>query len=161
MDVNDISSTCENDSNNRSCIEKEEDGDSEFDSDNESIDICENSEQVNKIGDKNYKLTNTYTSVDKLFFFEQNRVIFPNKSLANARVCDSQPSQSGKNTINGRSKTFLIDSILGNNKSSDSEADVSLTNDADSFEETADERNGKVDKLMNFNYNVQAIVILC
>lgn len=154
MDANDISSTCENDSTNRdgSCVEKDEleDGDYEFDSDNESIDICENSEHsVNKASNKNYKHNNSFTGADKLFFFEQNRVIFPNKSLVNANVCDSEPSQSGKNIINGNSKTFLIDSILGNNKSSDSEAEVIFANDADSFEETADERNGEKRKTIH------------
>ncbi|KOB68524.1 Uncharacterized protein OBRU01_18217, partial [Operophtera brumata] len=148
--IHDISSTCDNmspinaDITNVSYQSCDRDSNSEsgaeFESDNE-IDICDNSESINKVFDKNQRarLTNSFTN-DKIFYFEQNRVIFPNRSLVNSKsVCDSHTSLNAKNCMNGKSKTFLIDNILGNNVSCESKV-VALTQD-DNFEETADERN--------------------
>lgn len=146
--IDDISSTCDNESpmnvdSNVSCDrDSYSESGAEFESDNE-IDICENSESINKVIDKpqRSRLTNGYTN-DKLFYFEQNRVVFPNRSLVNSKsVCDIRSSQNAINCMNGKSKTFLIDSILGNNASSESKV-VALAEDL-SFEETADERNGE------------------
>lgn len=148
--IDDISSTCDNESpinadiTNVLCDRNSNYSESgaEFESDNE-IDICDNSESINKVFDKNQRprLTNSYES-DKIFYFEQNRVLFPNRSLLNSKsVCDSNSSLSAKNCMNGKSKTFLIDSILGNNISCESKVGA-LSQDVDNFEETADERNG-------------------
>lgn len=147
--IDDISSTCDNeapmnaDVTNVSCDrDSYSESGAEFESDNE-IDICENNESINKIPiTQRARLTNSYKN-DKLFYFEQNRVIFPNRSFVNSKsVCDRNSSQNAKNCMNGKSKTFLIDSILGNNNSSEPKVGA-LSEDVDSFEETADERNGE------------------
>lgn len=158
--IDDISSTCDNEppqkmDTNVSCDRDSSYSESgvEFESDNE-IDICENSESISKVIDKRARLTNSFTN-DKLFYFEQNRVIFPNRSLVNSKsVCDSRSSQNTINCMNGKSKTFLIDSILGNNSSSESKVG-NVSEDLD-FEETADERNGKLTFKLGFIYMISS-----
>lgn len=124
--------------------------DIEYDSENETIDvICENSELVitrNNERSQNNRVANPCTNSNKLYFYD-NKLIYPPKTMIDSRnVCsNTNYSQSAKETLsitNSRSKTFLIDSILGNN-SSNSKVDNSALEDSDNFEETADEHNGK------------------
>ncbi|XP_059052776.1 homeobox protein ceh-19-like isoform X2 [Achroia grisella] len=162
MDVlEDISSTCENESG----IEiKEKSSDvcnigktaydceteTEYDSENETIDvICENS--VNSIGrfsDKNQNTPTPYTSADRGCFIE-SRVIFPTKFLnsqrniyGNSESTHSSVRDSMNSVINGKSKTFLIDNLLGNTKNNTSRIhDCSDQDDSTTFGENADEHN--------------------
>lgn len=138
MDLNHISSTCETDGSSKlnqnysavcdpratSIDECESVTD---DSENETIDvICENSDR----GRCNEKLQNLipipFINGNKGRIYEQTRVIIPGKIRSDS-------------VINAKSKTFLIDSILGNDKNSDEQSPI----DSEQFEETADEHNGK------------------
>lgn len=154
--IDDISSTCENvsgpqqDKSRLTCIGKDNyecDTETEYDSENETIDvICENSvNPVIRISDKNNSC-NSFTSSDRGFF--ENRVIFPTKSLGNTRnICDSglsaNISRDSNSVIHSRSKTFLIDNILGNDRNDTSQINHGTSQDIDHFEETGDEHNGK------------------
>lgn len=149
--IDDISSTCENDSisrNDKSSVMhtpgKTYDCESEtdYDSENETIDvICDNSGET-QFGDKMSEVNNPYNIL--------NRDFFDAKSYNCQKNFVSGPSHSNtKNSvINSKSKTFLIDNILGNNKSCSNQASSVENNDeSDTFEETADEHNGIYIKL--------------
>lgn len=143
--ADDISSTCENESMSLNdpyamcSVDKDStygcDSETDYESDNEMIDICENSEHsVSK-----NPVTNSYVNTNKIRFFEQNRVLFPTKSLAN-NICNNDSTRSVKD----KSKTFLIDNILGNDKNSDSKFNINVSqDDGEIFEESTDEHNGK------------------
>ncbi|CAB3236998.1 unnamed protein product [Arctia plantaginis] len=158
--MDDITSTSENEcvSNTASRIVcgvdkySNYDGESEtdYDSENETIDICENSEQaMNRIREnKNHKnVINPFLNGDKIHYFDPSRLIFPAKTLDSIKNLCNESSGSNSNTkeavnsiINGKSKTFLIDSILGiNNKNNDSQ--VVNSHDGDTIEEATDEHN--------------------
>lgn len=163
--IEDISSTCENEyisnaENNIALCSAERDSsydcesETEYDSENETIDICDNSDQSShrNTENKNFKtVINPLRNSDKLCFFEQSRVIFPKKTFENIRnLCNnSETSQnstkdSTNSVMHGKSKTFLIDSILGNNKNNSSKLVKSIRpDDSDDVEETTDEHNGK------------------
>lgn len=163
--IDDISSTCENEyisnaENNSVLCSAERDSsydcesETEYDSENETIDICDNSEQSGhrNVESKNIKnVINPLLNPDKLCFFEQSRVIFPTKTFDSIRnLCsNSDSSRNGtkdsvNSVIHGKSKTFLIDSILGNNKSNSTKLVSNLrSDDDDNGEETTDEHNGK------------------
>lgn len=152
--IDDISSTCENDhklkfnanfneNNSVQCSDLRYDCESEaeYDSENETIDVIyENSER----NDKNQRVNQSVEN--RLYFFDQKKVILPSKTLVSTRhVCSNvDNSQNSKETIsnvnNNKSKTFLIDSILGNNKKNNSEF---ASQDDDNVEEAADEHNGE------------------
>ncbi|XP_035438644.2 homeobox protein engrailed-2-B [Spodoptera frugiperda] len=161
--TDDISSTCENefvrnaDNNGVLCSAERDssydcESETEYDSENETIDICDNSEQSNHRNVENKTIKNVINPIlnaDKLCFFEQNRVIFPTKTFDNFRNLrngSESSHNSAKDSVNsvihGKSKTFLIDSILGNNKSNSSKL-VSNKNldDVDNVEESTDEHN--------------------
>ncbi|XP_028178130.1 homeobox protein ceh-19 [Ostrinia furnacalis] len=147
--TNDISSTCENDSlsrNDKFCDSKnlgknyECESESEYDSENETIDvICENSGD-SKFVERNSNINNPYHILNREFFeaktFQcpKNFVSAPHRSSAK----DTLSSE-----INNRSKTFLIDSILGNNKncSTNSTNTTNTNEESDNFEESTDEHN--------------------
>lgn len=163
--IDDISSTCENEyvsntENNSVLCSAERDSsydcesETEYDSENETIDICDNSEQSIHRNTENKNLKNVINPLlnsDKICFFEQSRVIFPTKTYDSIRnLCNSSETShnSTKDSVNsvihGKSKTFLIDSILGNNKSNSSKLVTNLRpEDDDNAEETTDEHNGE------------------
>lgn len=152
MEVMDnISSTCENDhkfnanfngNNSVQCSDLRYDceSDAEYDSENETIDVIyENSEKH----DKN-RLNQCVEN--RLYFFDQKKIILPSKALVSTRnVCSNMDySQKSKDTIsnvNNKSKTFLIDSILGNNKNNNT--DFASQAESDNVEEATDEHNGE------------------
>ncbi|XP_063619835.1 homeobox protein Nkx-3.1 [Cydia splendana] len=138
MDFNHISSTCETDAilktnENYSVVcdlRKNPVEDSESISDNESenetIDvICENSER----GRCNEKIRNIiqnpYINEHRGKFYDQTRIVVPAKLRSDS-------------AINAKSKTFLIDSILGNNKCSN---ETRSQSENEQFEGAADEHN--------------------
>lgn len=152
--MDDISSTCENDhrlkfnanfngNNGVQCSDLRYDCESEaeYDSENETIDVIyENNER----NDKNQRVNQSVEN--RLYFFDQKKVILPSKTLVSARhVCSNVDSQNSKETISNinsnKSKTFLIDSILGNNKKSNT--DFASQDESDTVEEAADEHNGE------------------
>ena len=163
--TDDISSTCENEyisnaENNSILCSAERDSsydcesETEYDSENETIDICDNSEQSGhrNLENKNIKNEiNPLLNPDKICFFEPSRVIFPTKTFDSIRNrCNSSESShngtkdSVNSVIHGKSKTFLIDSILGNNKSNNTKIVNNIRpDDEDNGEETTDEHNGK------------------
>ncbi|KAM3967313.1 uncharacterized protein ACR2FA_011652 [Aphomia sociella] len=155
--LEDISSTCDNESGTEPkenisvmCnIEKGNydcESETEGDSENETIDvICENS--VNSIGrfsEKHQNIPTSYTSADRGCVFE-SRVIFPTKMFSNQRnTCENESSPSGdrdSSVINGKSKTFLIDNLLGNNKNNSSRLHECADQEDSTFGENADEHN--------------------
>lgn len=155
--INDISSTCENDllqykkSSAVQNLGKSYDceSDSEYDSENETIDvICENSGE-REFDERNITKSNPFQIFNREFLEAKNFHCSKNYSGAS-------PHSSSKDTlnsvINSRSKTFLIDSILGNNKNCDSNISnpTNTNEESDNFEETADEHNGK-----NNNFFIQ------
>lgn len=165
--MEDISSTCENEyvSNTENTsvlcsVERDSNYDceseTEYDSENETIDICDNSEQSVQRNGENKNLKNVINPLfnsDKRCFFEQSRVIFPTKALDNIRnLCNNSESSHNRtkdamnSVIHGKSKTFLIDNILGNNKSNSSKlvGDLHHEDAVDNVEETTDEHNGKI-----------------
>lgn len=156
MEVMDnISSTCENDhklkfnanfneNNSVQCSDLRYDCESEaeYDSENETIDVIyENSDR----NDKNQRVNQSIEN--RLYFFDQKKVILPSKSLVSTRhVCSNvDNSRNSKETISNvnsnKSKTFLIDSILGNNKNNNT--DFASQDESDNVEEAADEHNGE------------------
>ncbi|XP_052749269.1 homeobox protein ceh-19-like [Galleria mellonella] len=158
--LEDISSTCENESRiepkERSSdtfnIEKTNydcESETEYDSENETIDvICENSVNSTRFSEKHQIIPTSYTSADRNCLFE-SRVIFPTKLFINQRnTCgniestNSSARDSINSVINGKSKTFLIDNLLGNNKNNSSPIhDCSDQDDSTTFGENADEHN--------------------
>lgn len=144
------------------------DGESEtdYDSENETIDICENSEHaINRIREnKNLKnIINPFVNGDKIHYFDPSHVIFPAKTLDNIKnLCNNSASNSStkeavNSIINGKSKTFLIDSILGNNnKNNDSQ--VVKSHDGDVAEEATDEHNGKKILILLFTIRIHSLV---
>ncbi|XP_072939991.1 uncharacterized protein [Epargyreus clarus] len=160
--IEDISSTCENDSESVLArqrvrgIKKEElnykcESETEYDSENETIDvICEYSDhKTYKERDNIHRNTvsNPYGSSD-IFYYEQNRNLAPNKTFSSVKsrnLYDNSESINRANPINsvidGKSKTFLIDSILGNQKNSSQSNKTVIQDDSDHFEESADEHN--------------------
>ncbi|KAJ0178838.1 hypothetical protein K1T71_005613 [Dendrolimus kikuchii] len=152
--IEDISSTCENESANNiekpsvlCVIDKEESSydcetETEYDSENETIDICENSEHSSSwFSENNHKnVLNTLVGSDRLRFLEQSRLIFPSKSYQTA-IINNREIVNSKDT-SSRSKTFLIDNILGNSKGASIQNDNTLSReDNDNYEETTDEHN--------------------
>lgn len=156
----DISSTCENDCANNienpsvlCVIDKEEstydcETDTEYDSENETIDICENSEHSSSwSSDRNNKnVLNNLIGSDRLRFLEQSRLLFPSKTyqttINNSREFDNLKNSNKSNS--SKSKTFLIDNILGNSKSATTQnINIRSPDNIDNLEETADEHNGK------------------
>ncbi|XP_053604049.1 barH-like 2 homeobox protein [Plodia interpunctella] len=146
--IDDISSTCDNDSGIEKSLFKRKNSfdcetETEYDSENETIDvICENS--VSIIGRNCDKNVPSSYGADRNYLCE-SRVIFPTKF--NVRnICDNDTTDnvirhSVNNAINSRSKTFLIDNILGNDKNTSQIINRTNT-DSDNFEETAaDEHN--------------------
>lgn len=153
--MDDISSTCENDhrlkfnanfneNNSVQCSDLRYDCESEaeYDSENETIDV------IYENGEKNDKNQRVNQSVEnRLYFFDQKKVILPSKTLVSTRhVCSNvDNSQNTKETISNvnsnKSKTFLIDSILGNNKKNNTE--FSSQDESDTVEEATDEHNGE------------------
>ncbi|XP_030041302.2 barH-like 2 homeobox protein [Manduca sexta] len=142
--IDDISSTCENDAinlrNNRVlCGDRDStyygcESETEHDSENETIDICENSDHYVS---KN-SIINSFGNAEKILYFEHNRLILPGKSATNTISDKSESSRSVKD----KSKTFLIDNILGNNKYSESKNLSNLCQDEhDEVEENTDEHN--------------------
>ncbi|KAL4706611.1 hypothetical protein ACJJTC_009023 [Scirpophaga incertulas] len=141
MDANDdISSTCENDEVSRNKNSSDISGldcesENEYDSENETIDImCENNSGISTL-DRNNDL-HSYNFL--------NRNVFETKSFnCNKNYSASPPNNSNLNTVmNSKSKTFLIDNILGTNKKICIQEPDSLSRDGgDSFEETTDEHN--------------------
>ncbi|VVC94873.1 unnamed protein product [Leptidea sinapis] len=116
-----ISSSCES---GRLSYRHQEHDEYESDSDNETIDvICENSEH----SDMNNDLTKTYSTRLK---------IYHNSTDIN-KIKSSDNSLNAKNILGGsKSKTFLIDNILGNIKN---KSDANLVDEEDY--EAADEHN--------------------
>ncbi|XP_021188271.3 homeobox protein B-H2 [Helicoverpa armigera] len=161
--IDDISSTCENEylckreDNSVLCSAERDssydcESETEYDSENETIDICDNSEQSSHRNTETKNIKNGLSPLlnpDKRCFLESSRVIFPTHALDNLRnLCNSSESshnsskESVNSVIHGKSKTFLIDSILGNNKSNSSKLVSDLrADDGDNIEETADEHN--------------------
>lgn len=156
--LDDISSTCENDhklkfanfdgNNSVQCSDLRYDceSDAEYDSENETIDVIyENSE----INDKNQRVNQCVEN--RLYFFDQKKIVIPSKALVSTRnVCNNVDySQKSKETISNvnsnKSKTFLIDSILGNNKKN---TDFTSQGESDNVDEATDEHNGEfLDKI--------------
>lgn len=160
MDISDdISSTSENESVRPSVlcgVDKEEifDCATDYDSDseNETIDVIyDNSEQINENYANNItveSIANQFEGTDRLNFFEPTRVIVPGTNLSTSTIkIDSQPNRLNKvncthSDVNSKSKTFLIDSILGKNRGGD-DGHSSELEEHSSHEETTDEHNGR------------------
>lgn len=152
MDATDgISSTWENEkrSNDQVCSENlryDCDSETEYGSEDETIDVlCENSKlSVARLRAKNQRGPSICTN--ERIYFDQSGTTCSTKTLNPTRsFCNnSEYTNSVKNINISKSKTFLIDSILGNNKSDSNQIDASLCNDdSNNFEETTDEHNGK------------------
>ncbi|XP_069358172.1 homeobox protein engrailed-2b-like [Maniola hyperantus] len=125
--IDDISSTCENDTgssfrnkhlisaNRRENLEYNSESESEFDSENETIDvICENSDHKD-----NAKLMLRSNPPDNIYSFN-SKSLYTNKMTVKTKdSCKSDQIMCVDNItnsiINDRGKNFLIDSILGNN----------------------------------------------
>jgi hypothetical protein len=138
--IGDISSTCEHDSvsrNETSASGIDCESDAEYDSENETIDvICENNSGVPYIernSDLNpYNILNRGLYESKTFNYQKN-------------YSNSNNNESLSSVMNSKSKTFLIDNILGNNKICNSQEPESVRKDeGDNFEEAADEHNGEL-----------------
>lgn len=151
--TNDISSTCENESgssfhdNLSSCANRikklsySSDLESEFDSENETIDvICENSDQ--KEHSVHTTNSNVYGNVDNICSL--SRSFYASKMTVKTKNCFENAqftiNNVTNNTINGRGKNFLIDSILGTNQSSTRNKSTYEDNE----EEVGDEHNGNL-----------------
>ncbi|XP_013190186.2 barH-like 2 homeobox protein [Amyelois transitella] len=142
--IEDISSTCENDVENSVFRKNSFDCETEtdYDSENETIDvICENS--VNTIARNSDKIIANTFPADRNYLYE-SRILFPTK-FDTRNVCDDSEANvirhSVSSVINSRSKTFLIDNILGNDKDTNVEISNRTNTDSDNFEEAADEHN--------------------
>ncbi|XP_004924060.1 homeobox protein B-H1 [Bombyx mori] len=133
--IDDISSTCENDSVNLKkssalfSAEKDSycDSETDYDSENETIDICENSEH----SFSKTVLVNSRIEDEKTKFFDNHRVIFPTRSLTN--FVNNESSRHVKD----KSKTFLIDNILGNINNEK----INTKEQGETTEDNADEYN--------------------
>ncbi|XP_068631272.1 homeobox protein B-H2-like isoform X2 [Battus philenor] len=158
--INCISSTCDDSESKISRggfsygAQKEEsfdcESETEYVSENETIDvICENSESVRCSNPLQFNtLTNPFTRPDGVFFYEQNFGVYSDKAIIKTKtICDNngraKNSEKNKNGCNdGKSKTFLIDDILGNNQKNDSSGEDSvIQSDQVGLEENADEYN--------------------
>lgn len=156
--VNNITSSSESDMSGISqlyVIEKEEinyecDTDSDCDSENESIDvICENSEREKNFDAKDLK-SNLFPSVQRLSsLYGETSVIVPSKSLSNPKHTNEiqcsviKPDLTNSDvTVISKSKTFLIDNILGNDNC---RAKI-VPEEADNYEENTDEHGNVIFK---------------
>ncbi|XP_047528967.1 barH-like 2 homeobox protein [Vanessa atalanta] len=151
--IDDISSTCENDSgssfrdnfSNRAKLNGKtrynSESESEFDSENETIDvICENSDQKEHSA---YALnSNPLNNVDTIYSLSKS--LHSNRMTINSSnrfESDAMNSVNTKNSaVNNRGKNFLIDNILGNNRSNFQTQSVIEENEGNK-EETGDEHN--------------------
>ncbi|RVE51924.1 hypothetical protein evm_003390 [Chilo suppressalis] len=142
--MNDISSTCESVTvkiNEKSSVisgtGKAFDGESEteYDSENETIDvICENSSGA-KFCERNSDM-NPFNLLNRSLF--ENKNVYENNYTNGHGIAKNALNSD----MNSKSKTFLIDNILGNNKNYSSETSDSVSHDeGDNFEETTDEHN--------------------
>ncbi|KAJ2952315.1 hypothetical protein O0L34_g4599 [Tuta absoluta] len=117
--------------------------DEDFNSDDEQIDvICENNELNNKLFDKRVLNLNIN---DRLLVYDHKKMFYPQKTIVNKTLCCDSDVKYPRNikdhsANNSKSKTFLIDNILGNNKNN-IETNNSAEQESDSLEETADEHN--------------------
>lgn len=171
--INFISSTCDDsdskvvEKHSDYAVEKEEsldcESETEYDSENETIDvICENngisSRDNNTLQYNN--LSNPFVRPDGVFFFEQNLGVYSDRAVPKKTIREKSATVtcSERNKLNSssdtKSKTFLIDDILGNNKNHSVNVEKPThQEDRDRLEETADEYNGK-----SF-YNVQKLFL--
>ncbi|CAG9136768.1 unnamed protein product [Plutella xylostella] len=153
--LDNISSTSENDSTRPSVLwkmakEAKENGtDTDCDSENETIDvICDKSDQaINQYLDKSCYLPILSQYTNSGFRFEESRVIVGSDAQINSTNSCSISASSQRNKLSifkssdhipSRSKTFLIDSILGNDKSGE---DSECAEDEFLNEESTDEHN--------------------
>lgn len=166
--TSDITSTCENDK-----IKKAIEKSSEVfrvdhvdrynceieteDSENETIDVIyESSDIVPNNNDRlrNIRPIDVPTNSDRIYFYEQNVQNITSKpvnDISSDYLHDD--SRSTKHCINNsKSKTFLIDNILGNTKEINKSQNKILNDETDNFEETTDEHNGKFLNLNIFWY---------
>ncbi|KPJ18906.1 Homeobox protein ceh-19 [Papilio machaon] len=159
--INYISSTCDDtdskvvERRNNFTVEKEEsldcESETEYDSENETIDvICENSGI--SLRDNNTPqfntLSNPFVRPDGVFLFEQHLGVYSDKTVPKKIIRDKSATVNciERNKLNSssdtKSKTFLIDDILGNNKKHSVSDDKSTSQEnSDRFEENADEYN--------------------
>lgn len=150
--TDDISSTWENEKRSNDhgvCSENlryDCDSETEYDSENETIDvICENSKlSVARLCAQNQRGPTSICANERVCYDHRGTTGSSSKTLnLNTSFCDnSETTNSAKNNNISKSKTFLIDNILGNNKSDSSQINL-CNDDSDNFEETTDEHNGK------------------
>lgn len=154
MNLDAISSTCENDTkvllNNEHLISAlrrhYRTSVDEYDSENETVDVtCEMSDLVDDQNDnlKNTRLNNSQNDDDGLSTVNTNYYISKICKNKNRRDLSDKFSDTDniKNRIsNCKSKTFLIDSILGNNINN--RQDDTSPEESQSLEDTGDEYNG-------------------
>ncbi|KAG7308290.1 hypothetical protein JYU34_006983 [Plutella xylostella] len=153
--LDNISSTSESNSTRPSVLwrmakEAKENGtDTDCDSENETIDvICDKSDQaINQYLDKSCYLPILSQYTNSGFRFEESRVIVGSDAQINSTNSCSISASSQRNKLSilkssdhipSRSKTFLIDSILGNDKSGE---DSECADDEFLNEESTDEHN--------------------
>ncbi|XP_013164448.1 PREDICTED: homeobox protein engrailed-2b-like [Papilio xuthus] len=158
--INFISSTCDDSDSkvverrNNFSVEKEEsldcESETEYDSENETIDVlCENSGISSRDSTPQFNtLSNPFVRPDGVFLFEQHLGVYTDKSVPKKTIRDKSATVnfSERNKLNSssdtKSKTFLIDDILGNNKNHSVSGDKSTSQEnRDSPEENADEYN--------------------
>ncbi|CAG4992514.1 unnamed protein product [Parnassius apollo] len=155
--INCITSTCDEQKSNINrkrlgCdVDKEEmfycESETEYDSENETIDvICENSGISVRDNLQFNNFTNPFVHPDGVFFFEQNLDVCSERDEFKTKnnSCNSKEiKKSDQNcSSDGKTKTFLIDDILGNHKKTSSNSEKSIIQyDRDHFEANADEHN--------------------
>lgn len=154
MNLNAISSTCESDSkvliNNEHLISAlrrhYRTSIDEYDSENETVDVtCEISDFVDDNNDNLKNRLNNSQNEDDSSFTVNNTNYYINKICKNKSRRDFSDKFSETENIrnkisNCKSKTFLIDSILGNNINN--RQDDTSIEESQGLEDTGDEYNG-------------------
>lgn len=139
--INTITSSSESETDKLSANDNQEvnydcDTDSECDSENETIDvICENSNNRTLGSDARSRFFSYSQRIPTVS--GETSVIVPSKSLIDQSSSIKPDYVDSDITVTSRSKTFLIDNILGNSVQS-----KSVSNDIETLEEHTDEHNG-------------------
>ncbi|XP_045765998.1 homeobox protein B-H2-like [Maniola jurtina] len=146
--IDDISSTCENDTgssfrnkhsisaNRKENLEYNSESESEFDSENETIDvICENNDHTKPM----LRSNSPDNSANTIYSFSKS--LYANKMTVKTKgSCESDQNIMCVNNItnsiiNDRGKNFLIDSILGNNSNNPQTNAMSDSEEAEAGDE--------------------------
>lgn len=157
--VDTISSSSESKMNKMYTTEKvvhyECETDSDSDSENETIDvICENSDRDDKVEELKEHLLSSqkFSSI-----YGETSVIVPSKGFLQPKSvreiqCSVIKPDVVNSVINARSKTFLIDNILGN----DNKAKC-VSDEHEIYEENTDEHNGNY---LMATYGIKRVIFL-